>query len=332
MGGIPNLRRLSEWTMKIVLVTPAPAYSRKGNRVTALRWARILRRLGHRVVVVQEYGEQSCDLLVALHARRSRASMVRFRRRYPARPLVLALTGTDLYCDIHCDAPTRRGLELASRFIVLQPEGIVQLPPHLRGRARVIYQSVRPPPGVFRPRENLFEICVLGHLRPVKDPFRTAKATWLLPGSSRIRAVHVGAALSAEMRERARAETTANPRYEWLGEVPRWRALRVLARCRLLVLTSRMEGGANAVSEALACSVPVVSAEISGSIGLLGPDYPGYFPVGDTRALADLLSRAETQAPFYDALKEWCARLRLVADPGRERRHWRKLLAELVAH
>lgn len=318
--------------MKIFLVTPAPAYSRKGNRVTALRWARILRELGHRVVVGQEYGEQSCDLLVALHARRSRASMVRFRRGYPEHPLVLALTGTDLYGDIHCDAPTRQGLELPSRFIVLQPEGIAELPPHLRGRARVIYQSVRPPAGVFHPRQNMFEVCVLGHLRPVKDPFRTAKATWCLPDSSRIRVVHVGAALSAEMGKRACAEMNANPRYEWLGELPRWRALRVLARSRLLVLTSRMEGGANAVSEALACSVPVVSSAISGSVGLLGNDYPGYFPVGDTRALADLLSRLETQAPFYDALKSRCARLRAIVDPGRERRHWQRLLAELEAH
>ena len=143
--------------------------------------------------------------------------------------------------------------------------------------------------------------------------------------------VHVGAALNAEMRERALAETAANPRYVWLGELPRWRALRVLARSRLLALTSRLEGGANAVSEALACSVPVISSQISGSIGLLGAEYPGYFPVGDTRALADLLARAETQVGFYEDLKSRCANLRSLVDPCRERRSWQRLLAELAA-
>ena len=87
--------------------------------------------------------------------------------------------------------------------------------------------------------------------------------------------------------------------YRWLGELSREKALRLLSRCRLLALTSEQEGGANVVSEALAASVPVLSSRIAGSVGLLGEDYPGYFPVGDTEALARLLGRAETDADFY---------------------------------
>ena len=90
-----------------------------------------------------------------------------------------------------------------------------------------------------------------------------------------------------------------------------------------------MEGGANAVSEAITCSVPVISSRISGSIGLLGEDYPGYFPVGDTQALTDLLIRVETDAAFYDALKTWCERLKPIVDPDRERQSWKRLLQEL---
>lgn len=315
--------------MKVCLVTPAPPRSRKGNRVTALRWARILRGLGRRVVIRQEYGGERCDLLIALHALYSFPSVECYRSTYPDAPLVLALTGTDLYGAIHAHAEARKALELATRLVVLQPRGLAELPEGVRGKARVIYQSVPSPRVKPAPRADRFEVCVMGHLRPVKDPFRTALAARLLPPDSRLRVLHLGAALSAEMARRAHAEAAANPRYRWLGDVPHWKALRVLARCRLLVLTSEMEGGANVVSEALAVGVPVLSSRIAGSVGLLGEDYPGYFPVGDTRALAQLLSRAETDAAFYVSLRDWCARLRPLVDPARERRSWAELLREL---
>ena len=54
-----------------------------------------------------------------------------------------------------------------------------------------------------------------------------------------------------------------------------------------------MEGGANVVSEAIAVGVPVVGVAHPGSVGLLGEDYPGYFPVGDTEGLAALLRRTK---------------------------------------
>jgi putative glycosyltransferase (TIGR04348 family) len=315
--------------MKVCLVTPAPPGSRAGNRVTALRWAGILRELGRRVLVRQEYTGEPCDLLVALHALRSFPSVERYRSARPDAPLVLALTGTDLYGSIHTHADARRALDLASRLVVLQPLGLAELPEGVRGKARVIYQSVPAPRVRPAPRADAFEVCVLGHLRSVKDPFRTALATRLLPASSRLRVLHLGAALDPPMAEQARAEEAANPRYRWLGEVPRWRALRVLARCRLLAQTSEMEGGANAVSEALAAGVPVLASRIAGSVGMLGEDYPGFFPVGDTGALARLLGRAEGDADFYRALADECARLRPLVDPARERRSWEELLREL---
>jgi glycosyltransferase involved in cell wall biosynthesis len=96
-----------------------------------------------------------------------------------------------------------------------------------------------------------------------------------------------------------------------------------------LVLTSQLEGGANVISEALALGVPVVSSRIAGSLGLLGADYAGYFPVGDTQALADLLLRAETDAGFYDTLSAQCAQRRPLFEPARERQSWQELLREL---
>lgn len=314
--------------MKICMITPAPAYSRTGNRVAALRWTRLLRELNHKVVLAQEYKAQRCDFMIALHARRSHTSIVRFRERHPNLPLIVALVGTDLYGDIHTDASAQESLELADRFVVLQPMGIRELPKHLVSKARVIYQSVEPPPGKFTPKKNVFEVCVIGHLRPVKDPFRTAMAVRSLPSSSRIGVLHAGADLSGDMEETARKESSLNPRYRWLGNLPHWKSMRLLARSRLLSLTSESEGGANVVSEAIACSVPVISSRISGSIGLLGEDYPGYFTVGDTQELAVLLQRAETDAAYYNRLKSWCVGLKPLFEPDGERRRWDELLRE----
>ncbi len=315
-------------------MTPAPPRSRKGNRVTALRWGWLLRDLGHHVSVIQEYTGQRYDLLVALHARRSARSIARFRTMRPHHPIVLALTGTDLYRDIHHSRAAQESLRIADRLVLLQPMGMRALPSEARAKARVIYQSVSKPAGGKKGREQAaqraaFDACVLGHLRAVKDPFRTALAARRLPESSRIVVHHLGAALNEAMARRARREMRENRRYRWYGELPRHVALRRLGKSRLLVLTSKMEGGANVLSEAIALGVPVIASRIDGSVGLLGADYPGYFSVGDTRALARLMRRAETDERWYSTLRRQCTRLRPLFAPKRERQSWFKLLGEL---
>ena len=315
--------------MNICLVTPAPPGSLKGNRVTAERWAALLRELGHRVDIAEQYRGQDCDLLIALHAFKSHSSIRRFRDARPNDPLVVGLTGTDLYGDIHTRPDAVESLGLASRLVLLQPLGRAMLPAEVQDKARVIYQSVPPPSAAQPVQSDIFEVCVMGHLRPVKDPLRTALAARQLPAASRIQVLHIGGALSEELAEQAQVEAARNPRYRWLGELPRSEALGVLSRCRLLALTSESEGGANAISEAVVVGVPVISSHIDGSIGLLGKDYPGYFPVGDTQALANLLWQAETDTEFYNTLRDRCARLQPLFDPAREKQSWEELLREL---
>ena len=302
--------------MRIALVTPAGPGTRNGNRHTALRWASFLREAGHRVDVALQWSPQApADAMLALHARRSHASIRAFPRD---KPLVVALTGTDVYRDIHQSPEARESLELADRLIVLQPKAIEELPARLRGKARVVVQS-SPTRLRHAPVKSRFRICVIGHLRPEKDPMRALAALSYIP-EERIEVVHLGAPLDPSLENEAKAGMQRDRRYRWLGSVPHARALRWLASSHVMVISSRMEGGANVVCEALRIGVPVLASRISGNVGLLGPAYGGYFPLEDEGALARLIGRASTDARFYGALKRQVAKLRPGVAPANEAR------------
>lgn len=317
--------------MRIGIVTPAPRGSRAGNRVTAERIARILRDLGHGVAVRTGYDGSRWELAVVLHARKGAPAVRAWREARGSAPLVLLLAGTDLYRDLPDSRPARASVEAADRLVVLQPAALEELGPAARSKARVIRQSARPLPHAPAPRERTFDVAVLGHLREIKDPFRAAAASRLLPEASRVRIVQVGGAMTAAMARRAEGEAAANPRYRWLGELPRWKARRVLASSRLLCVSSEMEGGANAVVEAIVGGVPVVASRIPGNLGMLGEAWPAYFPVRDTPALAELMRRAESDPDFLDDLRRRTAELAPLFAPAAERAAWRSLLAELPA-
>ncbi len=221
--------------MRIGIVTPAPPRSRHGNRVTALRWGKILRLLGHSVTIAQSYEGEPYDILIALHALRSHDAIKHWSREHPDRPLIVALTGTDLYRDLPKSIQAQRSLELATRLIALQPKALDVLSKHLHAKTRVIYQSVRPFPEIRNQKSAIrnFQVCVIGHLREIKDPFRAAMAARLLPESSRIKIIHAGGAMNEKMAGRARREMEINPRYHWIGEQPHWRVRRILTRSQL---------------------------------------------------------------------------------------------------
>ena len=318
--------------MKISLITPAAKQSRTGNRTTAYRWAGILRSLGHRVGVAVEYADEPADLMVALHAWRSAGSIERFHAHHPERPLVVALTGTDIYSFIHTHRDTTlRSLDLAHRLVGLHELVPDAVPKPYHDKIRIIYQSAPPLRRRMPPLRNAFEVLVIGHLREEKDPLRAAEAVRRLPSDSRVRVVHLGAARERSWAKRARAEMAANPRYVWRGEVPGWKVRQASARAALMVLSSIMEGGANVISEAVMAGLPVIASEIAGSVGLLGRDYPGYYPVGDSAALARQLWRAEQEPDFLNELRQHCAARADLFDPARERKSWRQLIDRLAA-
>lgn len=300
--------------------------------MAAERWATILRRLGHRVTIRTDYDDRPADALVAIHAWRSAAAVARFKALYPDRPVVIQLSGTDIYQYLTEDPePTLRSLRFADRLIAINALAWRKVPKPLRSKLRLIYQSVEKPTRPWRPDPRTVMISVIGHLRDVKDPLRAAAAARLLPTSSRVRIVQVGHAYTPEWAERARAEMATNPRYTWHDDVPRAAVQRLLCRSHAMVLSSLNEGGAHAVSEAIVAGVPVLASRMGGNVGLLGADYPGYFPVGNARALARLMHRVETDPSFVAKLRGAIAKQAPLFRPARELAAWRKLLAELSA-
>ena len=258
------------------------------------------------------------DCLVALHARRSHDAIRAWRDRHPARPALVVLTGTDLYRDLPDDADARDSLAIADRLIVLQEEGIQALPTEYRRKACVVYQSAPAlqPAGKAQARLN----CVfVGHLRQEKDPLTAMRAWKEMPAEMPAYLSMVGAALDPALAAAARALASQEPRFRWLGARPHGWTRQAIKRAHLLLVCSRMEGGANVIVEAATSGTPVLASQVPGNVGMLGQDYDGYFPVGDAAALRELVRRCRVDRGFYRALAAQCRARRPLFVPERER-------------
>ena len=316
--------------MKIILITPAKKQSKTGNRVTANRWERLLRELGHRVTVQSDWDGTPGDMMVAIHAWRSASSIARYRQHFPGRPLVVALSGTDIYRFRHSHPEeTLSSMEMADALVCLHDLVYRAIPDAHRNKLHVIHQSAAPLKRARSPSVRTFDVCVVGHLREEKDPFRTAYAVRILQEECRLRVIHLGKAHNDEWAAQARAEMEINPRYHWRGEVGAWQVRKEFLKTHALVHSSIMEGGANVISEAVVADVPVIASDIDGNVGLLGEDYPGYYRVTDTKALCALLQRAETDQEFLQHLREHGSKRKHLFTPERESRHWQALLDSL---
>ena len=147
---------------------------------------------------------------------------------------------------------------------------------------------------------------MIGHLREEKDPLRRAIAARKLAADSRKTIHKYGQAHSVEWAELAKKEVETNPRYRSHGELPRNRLREMYPRTNLLVLPSRMEGGANVTSEAIVAAVPISASHIDGSVGLPGKNHPGYYPAENDNALAELLQQVESDPESYHGLLDHC--------------------------
>ena len=315
--------------MKILIVSPESTDAPLGNSVTSARWAEILRTLHHDVVIRNSWSGEECDLLIALNAHRSADSIEKFRSVHRKRPLIVALTGTDVYRDLPNSQAAKRSLALATRIVALQECAVQELDESARAKTNIIYQSAVPPEASEPRSGDFFDVCVLSHLRTVKDPLCAAYAARLMPPSSRLRIKHAGRALEPQLEAEARGEERTNSRYHWLGEQSHEAAMRLLVSSRLLVVSSTIEGGANVIAEAVVCGIPVLCSNIPGNIGMLGTAYPGYFALRNAQHLAELLERVECDRSFMTTLQELIAGLQYRFSPEHEMACWEQLLGTL---
>jgi len=302
--------------VRIGITEPTSGDTPTGNRRQATQWGSYLRELGHEVELGVAADRFNVDALIALNASKSHDSIVAFRAAHPSRPIIVVLTGTDIY-----PAPDQRTIEairIADRIVTLQARAAQQIPSIFRDKLSVIVQAAAPPstPPAARSTDP-FQIAVVSHLREVKDPLRAAKAARMLPPASKIRVRLAGDVLDAEYREMVAIEVAENARFEWLGPLDATATGDLIAASQLVI------------GDSVVLGTPLLAARNDASASLLKDDYPGLYEAGNTLELAALMLRAETDSDFRDTLHDRIAPLVPRFDPQRERAALQTLIQEL---
>jgi len=331
---------------QLVIVSPALADANNGNWQTARRWQKFLQTPGAsqpgfatRIVTQWPDGPAAAQdsAMVALHARRSAASILAWAQSrgadaalQPAPGLAVVLTGTDLYRDIRTDPQAQRSLQWAQRLVVLQDLGLAALPAALQPRAQVIFQSTSARQSLPK-STRLLRAVMVGHLREEKSPHTLFAAARLLSTQEAIHIDHIGAPLDAALAAQAQATAAACSGYRWLGALPHETTRRRIQRAHVLVHTSRMEGGAHVVMEAVRSGTPVLASRIDGNVGMLGADYAGYFDWDHAEQLVALLRRCHFDPAFLAQLQAQCAARAPLFAPETERLALQQLVTGLTS-
>jgi putative glycosyltransferase (TIGR04348 family) len=294
----------------VVIISPALQDANNGNWQTARRWAQMLSK-SHRTRIIMVWESEtdtacaSDEIMLALHARRSAASIAAWEQQRGSRSLIVALTGTDLYRDIHTDTLAQHSLDAAGQLIVLQELGVQSLPEKHRAKTHIVFQSTTSRKTLGKTAKHVNAVMV-GHLRDEKMPQTLFESAHLLNDEPSIRITHIGAGLDETLAQDAINTEALCAGYTWARGLKHAQTRQKIQRAHVLVHTSKMEGGAHVIMEAVCSGTPVLASRMDGNVGMLGANYDGYFPVGDAQALVALLRRCKNEPAFIDHLKQQC--------------------------
>ena len=313
--------------MKVCVASPYPLSELNGNSVRADRIRKMLNERGIEARGSNGFDGIPADILISLHAIKGAPAIFEFKKKQPKGKVIILMTGTDIYQGLPEGSQIGEdALEEADRIVVPQEAAILKLPEEVRGKTVVIRSSLDSIAIKASPSRSPFVISVVGHLRPVKRSFLTIETLAKRPEWSDIEVWQIGQALDEEMRKKAEFWAKDYERYRWFGGLPRRESLALCAKSSLTINSSVLEGGANAVLEAMTMGVPVLASRIEGNVGLLGNDYPGYFEEGQMDEALQAIMNQRVD------LQEW---IRLSANRlplfsrERESNLWLELLTEL---
>ena len=311
---------------RVVLVSPVPIDSPRGNAITVARIARGLRTRGLdvRVQCLEDHGLSEPApatppaLVHAFHAYRAGPLALALSRSCGA-PLVITLTGTDVSNDLrdaargHVVRETLLGAAAITAFDGSIAAEIAAALPAVASRLAVVPQSVSLLPanaGGGGPDVH-GDPCLLfpAGIRPVKRPLLPlASLDGLLQKHPGLRLWYAGPPL--DPRETARLEQALidRPWARYLGAVPHAAMPALLEAADIVLNCSLSEGGmANAVLEAFAFGRAVLASDIPGNRSLVEDGVTG------------LLFRSETElGPGVEKLAADPALRRRLGEAGRQ--------------
>ena len=312
--------------MKFLILFPDNKKAVTGNFCSALQYQIILQDLGHRVELANRYIEQDAEVLIAINADKNNSHIRKFNSDNPQSKIILILSGTDIYPEPSAKAID--SMEVGNVLVLLQSHGIDQVPPLYRNKSTIIYQSIEKL-SVDSERsksDSEFRVVLISNIRSVKDPLIASRACRLISPASKLKITHVGYCLDEGLGLELTQENKSNIRYEWVGGLSRLEAMTILSESHVLLITSQHEGAGRVVGEAIQLGVPIVSTNNLGVTGILGDDYEGYYPVGDAKALSDILTKAEEDKEFLAQLNVHCQNRSSLFDIEEEKKNWEKLI------